>query len=245
MESLDIATYWIWANFLIFLTVFAVAIYINQSFNIWLVGIIYILPLIPLGLSEENFARFLIQSLQNLVFGVIEIVIFVITVHEADFKFDRPQIKQFIGHVLPIAIASVGMSYFSRYSVDPVDMGELIMIMLIFILGSVLRVVAVYQLGAVAFKFDIVFREDQKMQTNKLYSIMRHPSYTAMIIVFLAYALTTHNWIVGTFGLFLVWFGLQYRIFYEEKALKKYFGEDYKNYQAKTGMWIPLLKKKP
>ncbi len=244
MESLDIATYWIWANFLIFLTVFSVAIYINQSFNIWLVGLIYILPLVPVGLGEDNLARFLIQSLQNLVFGVIEIVIFVITVREADFKFDKPQIKQFVGHVLPIAIASIGMSFFSRVSIEPVKMGEMILIMLIFLIGCVLRVVAVYQLGAVAFKFDIIFRENQKMQTQKLYSIIRHPSYTAMVIVFLSYGLTTHHWIAGILGLFLVWFGLQYRIFYEEKALQDHFGDDYIQYQAKTGMWIPLLKKK-
>ena len=104
-----------------------------------------------------------------------------------------------------------------------------------------MRVIAVCQLGAQAFKFDIVFREQQTLRTEKLYSWIRHPSYTAMMIVILAYALTTHHWLAGGFGLASAWFGFQYRIHHEEKALLEQFGDKYAEYRNKTGMWFPKL----
>ncbi len=114
-------------------------------------------------------------------------------------------------------------------------------IMAVFLAGSILRVMAVYQLGSQAFKFDIVFRDQQTLRQEKLYGWIRHPSYTAMMLVILAYALTTHHWLAGGLGMICAWFGFQYRIYYEEKALLEQFGEEYVEYRNKTGMWLPRI----
>jgi protein-S-isoprenylcysteine O-methyltransferase Ste14 len=174
-----------------------------------------------------------------MVFGVIELVIFVITVKPTDAAFDRAHVKQLLGHTLPITAALIGLSYVSRMSDVSLGQLELAIIMAIFIAGAVMRVMAVYQLGSQAFKFDIVFREQQTLRTEKLYSWIRHPSYTAMMIVILAYALTTHHWLAGGLGLVSAGFGFQYRIHHEEKALLEQFGERYVGYRNKTGMWFP------
>jgi protein-S-isoprenylcysteine O-methyltransferase Ste14 len=233
------AFWWIMANFLIYLAVFIVALRINCNFTIIMVGMIYLLPLIPIGWEPTIGPRFVVQSIHNMVFGVIELVIFVITVKPADATFDRAHVKQLLGHTLPIAVALIGLSYVSRMSGVPLGQSELAVIMAVFIAGSIMRVMAVYQLGSQAFKFDIVFREQQTLRTEKLYSWIRHPSYTAMMVVILAYALTTHHWWAGGFGLASSWFGFQYRIHYEEKALLEQFGEEYVAYRNKTGMWFP------
>jgi len=235
------AYWWILANFLIYLAVFGVALCINANFTIMMVGMIYLVPLIPIGWEPVIGPRFVMQSIHNMVFGVIELVIFVITVKPADATFDRAHVKQLLGHTLPIAVALIGLSYVSRMSDVPLGQFELAIIMAVFVAGSTLRVMAVYQLGSQAFKFDIVFRDQQTLRTEKLYSWIRHPSYTAMMIVILAYALTTHHWLAGGLGMALAWFGFQYRIHYEEKALQEQFGEDYVAYRSKTGMWLPKL----
>ena len=233
------AYWWVLANFLIYLAVFGVALCINTNFTIFMVGMIYLLPLIPIGWETTIEPRFVVQSIHNMVFGVIELVIFVITVKPADATFDRAHVKQLLGHTLPIAAALIGLSYVSRMSDVPLGQMELTTIMTVFVAGSIMRVMAVYQLGSQAFKFDIVFREQQTLRTEKLYSWIRHPSYTAMMVVILAYALTTHNWFAGGLGLASAWFGFQYRIYHEEKALLEQFGEDYVAYRNKTGMWFP------
>lgn len=233
--------WWILTNFLIYLAVFVVALCINYNFTIIMVGMIYLLPLIPVGWEATIGPRFVVQSIHNMVFGIIELVIVVITVKPADTTFDRAHIKQLMGHTLPIAAALIGLSYVSRMSDIPMSQLELTVIMAIFVAGSIMRVVAVYQLGAQAFKFDIVFREQQTLRKKKLYGWIRHPSYTAMMIVILAYALTTHHWLAGGLGMVSAWFGFQYRIYHEENALLEQFGEEYVEYRSKTGMWFPKL----
>ena len=235
------AFWWIMANFLIYLAVFVVALRINYNFNIIMVGMIYLLPLIPIAWEPAIGPRFVVQSIHNMVFGVIELVIFVITVKPADTTFDKAHVKQLLGHTLPIAAALIGLSYVSRMSDVPLGQWELTLVMAVFISGSILRVLAVYQLGSQAFKFDIVFREQQTLRKEKLYGWIRHPSYTAMMVVILAYALTTHHWWAGGLGLASAWFGFQYRIHHEEKALLEQFGEEYVEYRNKTGMWFPKM----
>lgn len=239
LSAMDLAHGWVLCNFLVYTVVFLVALVLNFNFNTLLVGVIYLLPLIPLGLTAENMTRFLMVSCQNMIFGIIELVIFVITVRAADISFDRDHIKQLFGHVLPIAAALIGLSYFARASTVPAGGWELAGIGMLFFFGSIMRVFAVYQLGPLAFKFDIVFREQQKLMTRKLYSLTRHPSYTAMMGVLLAYALNTHSWRAGVLGLVCAWFGFQYRIYHEEKALHSQFGDDYLKYKSRTAMWLP------
>jgi protein-S-isoprenylcysteine O-methyltransferase Ste14 len=230
---------WIVGNFIVFLTAFIGSLYINFNFNMIMVGTIYLLPLIPIGYSAENADRFLIVSIQNTLFGLLELVIFAVTVKGSDATFDKEHIKQLLGHTLPIAVALIGLSYVSRVTYISVGPVELMIISVIFFVGFIFRALAVYQIGKSAFKFDIVFRQEQRLKEDQLYALCRHPSYTAMMIVILAYAITTHSWIIGFLGLLSAWFGFQYRIYHEELALKKQFGDEYIRYRSRTSMWFP------
>jgi protein-S-isoprenylcysteine O-methyltransferase Ste14 len=232
--------YLIYFNFVLYLIVFAISLLRNGNFNTILVGMTYMAPLVPLGMTPGNEARFLIVSLLNTIFGIIELVIFVRTVKPGDVSFDKVFFQQLTGHVLPIILALLGLSFLARATEFPISRMELTIITALFIFGCVLRVIAVSQLGKTGFKFDIVFRENQKLKTTQLYGLMRHPSYTAMMIVILAYAVTAHSWIFGLVGMVSAWFGFQYRIYYEEKALAEQFGEEYRDYRASTGMWLPI-----
>ena len=227
-------------NFAIFCVVFAACLIKNRNFNIALVGLTYLAPLIPLGMNDANLERFLIVSYCNLIFGIIEVGFFVLTEKPEDIQFDTPYLKQLAGHVFPIVLALVGMSFVARATETPVGLGGGVMIAALFFTGSILRVWSIAQLGVLRFKFNIAFREKQTLKTDGLHGRMRHPTYTAMMLVVLAYAITTHSWIVGVLGTLSAWFGFQYRIHYEELALAEQFGEEYERYRSDTPMWIPF-----
>ena len=230
---------WIHINLAVYLAVWTWALVRNCNFNIVLVGLIYCVPLLPFGWSAETADRFLIVSCLNTVFGIIELVIFKVTVRAEDITFDRPFWNQLFGHTLPIAAALIGLSFLARSTPVPVSAGEGALIAGLFLFGCVMRVIAVYQIGSQAFKFDIAFREQQRLKTDQLYGWMRHPSYTAMMIVIAAYAVTTHSWLWGLAGLVSAWFGFQYRIHHEEKALAAQYGEEYHRFRSRTRMWLP------
>jgi len=97
----------------------------------------------------------------------------------------------------------------------------------------------VAQLGVLRFKFNIAFREKQTLKTDGLHGLMRHPTYTAMMLVILAYAVTTNSWVWGVLGILSAWFGFQFRIYFEELALAEQFGGEYEKYRNATPMWLP------
>jgi len=235
----SLALFLVWLNFGLFLAGFAFALAKNFNFNTFLVGLIYLAPLLPFGLTPQNQDRFLIVSYFNAVFGGIELAIFALTVRLSDITFDRPFIRQLFGHTLPIAAALVGLSYYARGMPVPVGGVELALVLGLFVVGSVFRVAAVVQIGRLAFKFDIAFRENQSLKTDQLYGWVRHPSYAAMMVVILAYAVNSHSWAAGFMGMVTAWFGFQYRIHHEEAALAAHFGEDYRRFREQTGMWFP------
>jgi protein-S-isoprenylcysteine O-methyltransferase Ste14 len=186
--------------------------------------------------------RFLLVSYFNLIFGLIEIVVFVKTVKPEDTPFDKEHLKQLFGHTLPIVVALLGLSFLGRSTEFPVTAVELVVILTLFVLGSVMRIIAIYQIGAAAFKFDIIFREKQKLKTDQLYGLMRHPSYTAMMIVVVSFATITHSLFFGVLGVLSAWIGFQYRIYHEERGLAEQYGEKYDSFRSSTGMWVPYFK---
>ena len=228
-------------NFSVYCVVFAACLIKNRNFNIALVGLTYLAPLIPLGMTDASIERFLVVSFINFIFGIIEMVIFVLTERPEDITFDKPYFQQLFGHVLPICMALVGMSFVSRATGIAVGWGEGMMIAGLFFVGSVFRIWSIVQLGVLRFKFNIAFREKQTLKTDQLHGLMRHPTYTAMMLVILAYAVTTHSWIAGILGTLSAWFGFQFRIHFEERALKQQFGEEYESYRDQTPMWLPFL----
>ena len=86
----------IYFNFVLYLIVFAISLSRNGNFNTILVGLTYMAPLVPLGMTPGNEARFLIVSLLNTIFGIIELVIFVRTVKPGDVKFDAEFFQQLL-----------------------------------------------------------------------------------------------------------------------------------------------------
>ncbi|MAX17876.1 MAG: hypothetical protein CMH73_06860 [Nitrospina sp.] len=228
-------------NFVFYCAVFIICLIKNYNFNIILVGLTYLAPIIPLGMTDANIERFLIVSYCNLIFGTIEVIFFALTERPEDITFDKAYFQQLWGHVMPIVIALMGMSFVSRASDAPVKLLEAIIITLVFFLGSTIRIWAIAQLGVLRFKFNIAFREKQTLKTDGLHGLVRHPTYTAMMLVVIAYAITTHSWVAGILGILSAVFGFQFRIHFEEIALQQQYGKEYERYRANTPMWLPFL----
>ena len=81
-----------------------------------------------------------------------------------------------------------------------------------------------------------------KLITNGLYSIVRHPSYSGTILMNIAYLLLFRTlWLIPPVCVFSVLWYLEAK--YEEKALVEKFGESYREYIKATGMFFPKLSK--
>jgi protein-S-isoprenylcysteine O-methyltransferase Ste14 len=93
------------------------------------------------------------------------------------------------------------------------------------------------------FSYKIAIKEDHKLIKTGPYKLIRHPMYTAFIILHSAVFLLTGNWFLGIIwvvGIFLV---IALRIKQEEKMLIEEFGDEYKEYIKTTGALFPNIFK--
>jgi protein-S-isoprenylcysteine O-methyltransferase Ste14 len=108
----------------------------------------------------------------------------------------------------------------------------------ILVLGMGIRAVAIFTLGR-AFSANVAVRSGQRLQRSGLYSLVRHPSYLGLELVFLAFALHSRTW--ACFAVILVppTLAVLFRIHVEENALRLAFGAEYEDYSRSTKRLIP------
>lgn len=106
------------------------------------------------------------------------------------------------------------------------------------VLGLVVRIVAIAKLGK-AFSANVAIRSAQTLQRGGLYSVVRHPSYLGMEIIFVSVGVGSHNWGALAVMVVLPTAALLYRIHVEEIALRSAFGAEYDDYAKTTKRLIP------
>lgn len=84
-------------------------------------------------------------------------------------------------------------------------------------------------------------REEHQLITTGPYARIRHPLYTAMLGISIAFALTSGNWIFAAFAALAV-LGLFLRVPREEKMMLDEFGDDYRAYMQRTGRFFPKMR---
>lgn len=85
-------------------------------------------------------------------------------------------------------------------------------------------------------------RKEHELITHGVYRRVRHPMYTAIFLFAIAQGLLLQNWLAGWAG--FVSFALLYlvRTPREEKMMREFFGESYREYTQRTGRLVPRLK---
>ncbi len=82
-------------------------------------------------------------------------------------------------------------------------------------------------------------KQEHKLVTHGIYETLRHPMYTAFWLMALAQALFLANWLAGFSGLLGFGFLFFSRIGPEEKMMSARFGEEWRQYCARTWRIIP------
>jgi protein-S-isoprenylcysteine O-methyltransferase Ste14 len=107
-------------------------------------------------------------------------------------------------------------------------------------LGLAVRWSAIYTLGR-SFSANVAIHATQELNRSGLFRYMRHPSYTGMVVIFIATGLHTRNWLGLALSVIPPLLALLYRIHVEEAALTGAFGEQYVEYSRTTKRLIPGL----
>ncbi len=104
--------------------------------------------------------------------------------------------------------------------------------------GLVVRWIAIWTLGR-AFSANVAIRVGQKVMKTGLFGVVRHPSYTGLLMTFMAVGVHTGSWLAMGMIVVPTTAALMYRIVIEEAALKEAFGEEYVEYSREAKRLVP------
>jgi protein-S-isoprenylcysteine O-methyltransferase Ste14 len=104
--------------------------------------------------------------------------------------------------------------------------------------GLAIRWTSILSLGR-AFSVNVAIHADQKLYRRGLFSLVRHPSYTGMLMIFAALGLRLQNWISLAMVVVPPLLALLYRMQVEEQALARAFGAEYEAYRSSTKRLMP------
>jgi protein-S-isoprenylcysteine O-methyltransferase Ste14 len=107
--------------------------------------------------------------------------------------------------------------------------------------GMTLRLYAIIVLGR-SFTTRVAIARDQAVIETGPYRLIRHPSYTGILIILLGLGLSlTGNWLSLLVIMGCTLIGFSYRIRVEEHALQKHLGQRYQEYMQRTKRLIPFV----
>jgi len=113
-------------------------------------------------------------------------------------------------------------------------------VLALFLSGVALRWWAILVLGRF-FTIDVAIHEGHELVTRGPYRFLRHPSYTGVLLVFLALGLTWNHWLALAALVAPVLAALLVRIHIEERALAEQFGDAWREHGARTWRLVPFV----
>jgi protein-S-isoprenylcysteine O-methyltransferase Ste14 len=108
----------------------------------------------------------------------------------------------------------------------------------VFVLGLALRACAVRELGRF-FKFTVVVQSDHRVVDTGPYRLIRHPSYTGLLVVELGLGIMLGTWLSIPACLLPPLAAFAIRLLTEERVLARELGEPYRAYMVRTKRLVP------
>ncbi len=108
----------------------------------------------------------------------------------------------------------------------------------IVLVGAAFRDWSIVSLGR-WFRREVTIEPGQKLVRRGPYRVLRHPSYTGLILIFTGFGLAIGSWVGAASALVVVLAGLVPRIRVEERALANTFGAEYTAYARSTARLVP------
>jgi protein-S-isoprenylcysteine O-methyltransferase len=110
----------------------------------------------------------------------------------------------------------------------------------LFVTGLLLRWWAIITLGRF-FTVDVAIEPDHELIERGPFRMVRHPSYTGVLLAFVGLALTLGNWAALLAILVPIGAAFIHRMNVEENALSGALGPRYTDYMRRTNRLVPFL----
>src|SRR4030095_8931153 len=109
----------------------------------------------------------------------------------------------------------------------------------LFVAGLMLRWWAIITLGRF-FTVDVTIEKDHELVERGPFRMVRHPSYTGVLMAFMGFALSLGNWAALLVILLPITAAFVHRMNVEEDALSRALGPQYTDYMRRSKRLVPF-----
>ena len=143
--------------------------------------------------------------------------------------------------VIMVSIAA-GVYVAARWPAAALPSGQSFAVVgvILFVAGLILRWWAIITLGRF-FTVDVVIEKDHELVERGPFRLVRHPSYTGVLLAFVGFALTLRNWAALLVVLVPIFAAFIRRMNVEEEALSRALGSRYADYMRRTKRLVPFV----
>jgi protein-S-isoprenylcysteine O-methyltransferase len=157
-----------------------------------------------------------------------------------DWSQDRyTQLSILLSFLLALLVAGY-ISPLPYFRIATPQQYHVIVGVLLMFAGIALRIWSVVTLGKF-FRTTVMILPGHRVITTGPYHLIRHPSYTGMLLTVLGASLAFGSWLGVVLMVAAVFVGLSHRIVVEERVLKSSLGQEYEEYMRRTKKLIPFL----
>lgn len=156
----------------------------------------------------------------------------------------EPFAKRFVAYWLPLIVAFALLGpgrWFAgnplREQFVPHSMAFQSMGLLLCVAGAAIACWSRYLLGE-NWSATVQLKDSHQLVTRGPYSLIRHPIYTGLLLLFLGNAVLVGDW-RGLVAVAIVFLSFWRKLRLEERWLSELFGEAYRQYKARTKALIP------
>jgi len=110
----------------------------------------------------------------------------------------------------------------------------------LFVAGLILRWWAIITLGRF-FTVDVTIEKDHELVERGPFGVVRHPSYSGVLLAFVGLALSLRNWAALPVILIPIGAAFVHRMNVEEDALSRALGPRYAEYMKRTKRLVPFV----
>jgi protein-S-isoprenylcysteine O-methyltransferase Ste14 len=140
-----------------------------------------------------------------------------------------------LGFFIPLIWIASPVFSFAEY---PLRIVPLIAGIVAFVIGLWLFYRAHADLGT-NWSITLEVREKHRLITQGIYRRIRHPMYSGLLLYGLAHALVIPNWVAGSSNVVAFAVLYAFRVRAEEAMMLEQFGDEYREYMARTNRLIP------
>ncbi len=143
--------------------------------------------------------------------------------------------------VIMVSVAA-GFYVASRWPAAALPYGRMFALagVVLFVAGLLLRWWAIITLGRF-FTVDVTIEKDHELVERGPFRMVRHPSYTGVLLAFLGLALSLQNWAALVVIILPIGAAFIHRMNVEEAALSRALGPRYADYIKRTKRLVPFV----